>query len=69
MSIMIIHRSLQALLLNELMNVAFVFLINFLQAAELLLLKLAKALFLAKGIVFGNTEVFSWPESGISHFE
>lgn len=66
---MIIHRGLQALLLYELMDVAFVFLIDFLEAAELLLLKLAKALFLAEGVVFGRTEVFSWPESGISHLE
>ena len=66
---MIIHRGLQALLLYELMDVAFVFLINFLEAAELLLLKLAKALVLAKGVVFRRTEVFSWPESGVSHLE
>ena len=50
--IAMIVRCLQALLLYELMDVAFVFLIDFLEAAELLLLKLAEALFVAEGIVF-----------------
>jgi len=66
---MIIHRGLQALLLNELMNVAFVLLIDLLEAAELLLLELAKALVLAESVVFRRTEVFTWPESGVSHLE
>lgn len=67
---MIVRRGLQALLLYELMDVAFVFLIDFLEAAELLLLKLAEALFLAEGVVFRCSKVFSsWPKSGISHLE
>lgn len=66
---MIIHRGLQALLLKELVDVAFVFLIDFLEAVEFLLLKLTKALFLTKSVVFRGTEVFGWPKSCISHFE
>ena len=66
---MIVHRGLQALLLNELMNVAFVLLIDLLEAAELLLLELAKALVLVESVVFRRTEVFTWPESGVSHLE
>lgn len=66
---MIIHRGLQALLLKELVDVAFVFLIDFLKAVEFLLLKLTKALFLTESVVFRGTEVFGWPKSCISHFE
>lgn len=66
---MIIHGGLQALLLDELMDIAFIFLIDFLKAVELLLLKLAKALFLVKCVVFRCTEVFSWPKSGIPHLQ
>jgi len=66
---MIIHGGLQALLLYELMNVAFVLLINLLEAAELLLLELAKALVLAESVVFRRAEVLSWPEPSVSHLE
>lgn len=63
-----ISRSLQALLLYEMMDVAFVLLIDFLEAVELLLLELAEAWFLAERVVLGSTEIFR-PEPSISHLE
>ena len=67
---MVAHCSLQTLLLDKLVNIAFVLLVYFFEAVELLFLKHNKVLFLLQRIIFRDAEVFTIrAEAMISDFE